>query len=251
MMKINLFEIETTNLQVNFDKIFDNDVKTVVSIIKKYNFDLRVVGGAVRDLIIDREPRDIDFITNAAPDELIYIFNKENIEYDTSGIIHATIKAVFNKDKKIDITSIKKRLKDVDNKITSVKIDSWEKDSAIRDLTINSMSLDLDGNLYDYQNGYEDLKSQLVRFNQNAESKIKDDPFVILRWIKAISLFKDPKWVKKDRQLIQNNIHLLTNLKNDKRVKYLIATLSKQKNWADIKNLICKLKISEYIDISC
>lgn len=251
MRQINLFEIEVSNLKINFDKIFDNDVKTIVNIIQKYNFDLRVVGGAVRDVLIGRDPRDIDFITNATPDELIYIFNKEKIKYDTSGIIHATIKAVFDNDKKIDITSIKKRLKDVDNKIISIPVDTWEKDSSLRDLTINSMSLDLKGNLYDYQQGYDDLKNQLIRFNPNIQSKIADDPFVILRWIKAISLFDDPHWIKSDRKIIQKNVKLLSKLKSDKRVKYLLDTLSKQSNWQQINKLMCDLHINKYISLSC
>ena len=88
-----------------FEKLFDDDVKSVANAVRKYGFDLRVVGGAVRDFLLGKKPRDIDFATNADPAELILIFDLEGIAYDAKGISHGTVKAVFG-DEKVDVTSI-------------------------------------------------------------------------------------------------------------------------------------------------
>ncbi|MED6272713.1 CCA tRNA nucleotidyltransferase 1, mitochondrial, partial [Characodon lateralis] len=60
----------------------------------------------------------------------------------------------------------------------------WQKDAERRDLTINSMFLGLDGTLYDYFKGYEDLQNHKVRFVGSAEQRIKEDYLRILRYFR-------------------------------------------------------------------
>ncbi|MED6236357.1 CCA tRNA nucleotidyltransferase 1, mitochondrial [Ataeniobius toweri] len=60
----------------------------------------------------------------------------------------------------------------------------WQKDAERRDLTINSMFLGLDGTLYDYFKGYEDLQNHKVRFVGSAEQRIQEDYLRILRYFR-------------------------------------------------------------------
>ncbi|XP_065135887.1 CCA tRNA nucleotidyltransferase 1, mitochondrial isoform X2 [Paramisgurnus dabryanus] len=60
----------------------------------------------------------------------------------------------------------------------------WQKDAERRDLTINSMFLGLDGTLYDYFQGYEDLKNKKVRFVGSASLRIQEDYLRILRYFR-------------------------------------------------------------------
>lgn len=249
-MTLILHEVSDQINMAVFSKVFDKNIKKIINVVRKYGFDIRIVGGAVRDFLLKRDPRDIDFATDAEPAELIFIFDLEGIEYDTSGIIHGTVKAVFGEDK-IDVTSITYKMKRFNNSIKVMRSDSWEQDSKGRDLTINSMSLDLNGKLYDYQNGISDLKNQIVRFCPNAREKINNDPYVILRWFKAISLFNDPKWSKADQSLIKANVSSITKVKEEDRTKFFLASLMQNKNYKTILHLMCQLNAAKYLDLTC
>jgi tRNA nucleotidyltransferase/poly(A) polymerase len=246
----NLFEIAVNVDFSDFEKVFTPDVKKIIEVVRKYNFDIRVVGGAVRDFINGRKPRDIDFATNAEPAELIFIFDIEGIEYDADGIEHGTIKAVFGEDK-VDITSITYKMH-VDN--SHVAIDrntSWEVDAKNRDLTMNSLSVDLNGTLYDYTNGIGDINNQIVRFCPNPSKKIAHDPNNILRWYKAIGYFDNPTWPKKDRAIVEKYLPLLGQIKDDKKTKYELAGFLSLKNSKKVFQLMCEMGASKYLNLSC
>jgi len=168
-----------------FEQLFTPEVHSVADVLRKYGFDARVVGGAVRDFIRGHNPRDIDFATDADPSELIYMFNMEDIPHDDKGIGHGTVKAVFG-DGKVDVTSIAYKLELKDGKIRAVTGQDWEQDAQDRDLTINSMSIDKDGVLYDYTGGLDDLRNQRVVMLPHTHDKITDDPHLIMRWFKAL-----------------------------------------------------------------
>ena len=83
---MNIFEddiVTPINLE-DFEKIFTPEIRQVVSAIRKYGFDIRVVGGAVRDFLLGKGPRDVDFATDADPAELIFVFDLEGIQYDAT-----------------------------------------------------------------------------------------------------------------------------------------------------------------------
>jgi len=247
---MNLFEIEGSVDMENFSKVFTPDIKQVISVVRKYGFDIRVVGGAVRDFLLGKPPRDVDFATDAEPAELIFIFDLEGIEYDAWGIQHGTIKAVFGQ-QKIDVTSITYKIRIVHGVAKIDRPNSWEEDSARRDLTINSMSVDLNGKLYDYQGGIQDLSNSLIKFCPNAQEKINSDPLTILRWFKAFGYFEHPKWLKTDRQLIEKNVAKLTKIQDDERVKLLLAGLLSVKNKNQIFRLMCKTGVAKYLNLTC
>ena len=250
MKKVALNELETKIDMEKFSEIFTPEIKKVISIVRKYGFEIRVVGGAVRDFLQGIKPRDVDFATDAEPAELIFIFDLENIHFEADGIVHGTVKAVFGKDK-IEVTSIGYRLKKQNNTIKVERHNSWAFDSLSRDLTVNSMSIDMDGNLYDYQNAIDDLKAQLVKFCPYIQDKIDQDPNNILRWIKAIAHFENPKWLKKDQDVVRRNVIKLTELKDNKRTKLLLAGLLSSPNRLAVLKLMCDLGIAEALDLTC
>lgn len=248
-MMINLFELENINM-VEFSRLFTPNAKRVIEVLRKYGFDVRVIGGAVRDFLRGASPRDVDFATDAEPGEIMFIFDLEGITHDDGGIQHGTIKAVFG-DEIVDVTSISYRLRLQNGRVMIDRTKSWEHDSLRRDLTINSMSLDVDGRLYDYTGGLDDLRNQLVRFNHDAEDMILQDPFTLLRWFKAIDYFDDPKWLRKDRQLVTRHAKLVPSVLDQKRAKKLLQTLKSSKNWKRSHRLLCQTGVAHHIGITC
>ena len=70
----------------------------------------------------------------------------------------------------------------------------WKLDAERRDLTINSMFLDREGNVYDYFDGMADIENRIVRFVGDAETRIQEDYLRILRYFRffgRISAFPD------------------------------------------------------------
>lgn len=233
-----------------FEKVFTPNTKRVINAVRKYGFDVRVVGGAVRDFLIGKRPRDIDFATDADPSELIYIFQLEGIDFDAKGIGHGTIKAKFGDDK-IDVTSITYKLDTVDGRMIQKKGMDWEKDAFSRDLTINSLSLDLNGKIHDYVNGLDDISKQVVRFNPGIAEQFRKDPHLIMRWFKALGLFDNPSWPTKDWDYIKNGMQSLSKIKDEEKTEKELAAIMRVKNARKIIDIMCANGADRYLDLTC
>jgi len=244
---------EETTLQIDqaeFEKLFTPEIKKVIETVRQYGFDIRVVGGAVRDFIIGKTPRDIDFATDADPSELIYIYQLEGIDYDAKGIGHGTVKAKFG-DETIDVTSISYKI-GMNGKDVYVKRGmNWEKDAESRDLTINSMSLDFNGVIHDYVDGIPDLKKQIIRFNPGIADQFDQDPHLIMRWFKTLSVFDKPVWFKDDFKKITDSMPMLSRIKGENKTERELTAIMRGKNARTVLKMMCKMGANKYLDLTC
>ena len=86
------------NSQV-FKDIFVPELVTLREIFKRNNMEIRIAGGAVRDILLNIPPHDIDFATTAHPERMIEVFTKEGIrmlEYGSRAIGHGTVSVRIN-----------------------------------------------------------------------------------------------------------------------------------------------------------
>ncbi len=244
-------KLEKLNIdKEKFEQVFTPEVRKVADVLKKYGFEIRVVGGAVRDFVMGKQPRDIDFATNADPSEIIYIFNLEGIEHDDWGIGHGTVKAVFG-DEKVDVTSIAYKLEVKDGKVRIVRGQDWEQDAQHRDLTMNSMSIDDDGTLYDYTDGLRDIRNNVVRMNEITRSRLHEDPHLIMRWFKALGQYPKAKWPREDFNAVLANIPALEKIKDDEKTDRELSGIMTAKHGLRILELMCKMGVGKYIGIDC
>lgn len=80
-----------------FHSVFTPEMRVLVDMFTKYGHELRIAGGAVRDLLMGIVPSDIDFATTATPAEMKEMFTKENIRMlNMNGESHGTITARIN-----------------------------------------------------------------------------------------------------------------------------------------------------------
>ena len=147
-------------------------IKTLFSIFKNQNAEIRLVGGSIRDLFINREIRDIDSATELEPNEVLDLLEKNNIEYDDFAIRYGSIIAYPN-DKKIQITSLREDINQLGRHTSVLYTKDWKKDAARRDFTFNALYLGEDCKLYDYYNGQEDLQAKVIKFIGEIEDRIK------------------------------------------------------------------------------
>ncbi|XP_032997079.1 CCA tRNA nucleotidyltransferase 1, mitochondrial [Lacerta agilis] len=167
-----------------FQSLFTPGLKSVAELFDKAKYELRIAGGAVRDLLNGMKPQDVDFATTATPTEMKEMFQAAGVRMiNNRGEKHGTITARLHEEN-FEITTLRLDLV-TDGRHAEVEFTTdWEKDAERRDLTINSMFLGLDGTLYDYFNGYDDLKNNKVRFVGHANQRIQEDYLRILRYFR-------------------------------------------------------------------
>ncbi|MDR3290350.1 MAG: CCA tRNA nucleotidyltransferase [Rickettsiales bacterium] len=162
-----------------------NDLILLYSIFKN---NLRIVGGAIRNQILKLPIADYDFSCLLQPEEIKEALDKKNIKYLTNGEEFGTITAIVN-NRKYEITSTRKDVKTDGRHAIVEYIPDFEVDSQRRDFTFNALYMDIQGNIYDYHNGREDLDNGIVRFIGNAEKRIQEDYLRILRFFRFFSYY--------------------------------------------------------------
>jgi len=168
-----------------FKNVLTPELMTLSGLFIKHGYELRIAGGAVRDLLMDKAPADVDFATTATPDQMKDMFEKEEIRMiNNQGEKHGTITARINDKENYEVTTLRID-KITDGRHAEVEFTTdWQLDANRRDLTINSMFLGLDGVVYDYFHCTEDLNALKVRFVGNAEQRIQEDYLRILRYFR-------------------------------------------------------------------
>ena len=202
-----------------------NDVAQVFDLFETYQKNsIFVVGGAIRDALLNREITDIDFATPLEPKTITEILNKENIKFIDVGINHGTVTAIIN-ERKFEITTFRNDIF-TDGRHAQVSFsNSLEEDALRRDFTINAMYLDKSGNLIDPTDGKKDLENSVVRFIGKPDERIKEDYLRILRYFRFLALFGD---ISPDAEVMKT---ISANL--DK-----LSVVSKERQWNELKSIL-------------
>jgi len=153
--------------------LFDlpKEVVTISETLKRAGFEAYLIGGCVRDLILNRKPKDWDFTTNAVPEEIAKLFTKTFYEntYGTVGVVNEstedeTLKVVEVTPYRLESGYSDKRRPD--SVQWSKKI---EDDLQRRDFTINAIALDIESTGLDAVRGASEACDQAV-VNYSAEA---------------------------------------------------------------------------------
>jgi poly(A) polymerase len=148
----------------------------------------RIVGGAVRDALLDRPVHDIDIATSCVPEETQARLGAAKIKAVPTGIAHGTITAVVN-GKGIEVTTLRLDLATDGRHAEVAFTDDWQADASRRDFTFNALSLDQTGVVHDYFGGQQDLAAGLVRFVGEADARVREDYLRILRFFRFFAWY--------------------------------------------------------------
>ena len=128
MKLFQLFEDTEHFTSAEFDAVKSPSVQQLDKLFIKNGHTLRIVGGAVRDLLLGRQPKDIDLATDATPDEMIKFLKSEGIRVIPTGLQHGTITAVIDGEQ-LEITTLRADT-ETDGRHAKVEfIRSWEEDA--------------------------------------------------------------------------------------------------------------------------
>jgi len=168
-----------------FRGLFCPELESLSQLFAANNYEIRIAGGAVRDLLQNKTPADIDLATTATPDQMKKMFTDAGVRMlNTTGEKHGTITARINEKENYEVTTLRID-KVTDGRHAEVEFTTdWVLDANRRDLTINSMFLGMDGSVYDFFKGKEDLEERKVRFVGDAEGRIQEDYLRILRYFR-------------------------------------------------------------------
>ena len=158
------------------------DVLDLARVFEAAGFELAIVGGPVRDLLLQRPIHDLDFTTNANPQQIQATVESWADSVWDVGIEFGTV-GVRKGDFAAEITTYRADVYDSDSRKPQVNFgDSLEEDLLRRDFTINAMAVRLPSlEFVDPHGGVEDLLRRLIRTPRAAELSFSDDPLRMMR----------------------------------------------------------------------
>lgn len=160
------------------DKAFE-----LIDLFHDHNHESYLVGGSVRDLLMERPIKDIDITTDATPSQIISIATKNNLKYIENGITHGTITIIY-KDIPMEVTTFRVD-KDCDGRHCEVEfVKSLEEDLSRRDFTINAIAIYINGDLIDMFNGIMDIKNKIIKAVGNPLTRFEEDKLRALRAVR-------------------------------------------------------------------
>jgi poly(A) polymerase len=145
--------------------------------------ELRFVGGCVRDAVLKRPVHDIDLATPEPPEQVMARLAASGLRALPTGLAHGTVTAMVGR-MRFEITTLRVDAESFGRRARVEFTDDWLADAARRDFTINAMSADASGRIYDPFDGLADLGAGRVRFVGDANTRIEEDALRILRFFR-------------------------------------------------------------------
>ena len=161
------------------------EVQWVVTRLNDRGFLAYLVGGSVRDILLNKKPKDFDIATDARPEEITRLFYNSRVIGKRFLIVHiffrdGQILEISTFRKRPKTTVIKHSPKESDNFFGSPKEDAWR-----RDLTINGLFYDTaTGDIIDYIGGLKDLRHKIIRTIGPPDQRFCEDPVRMIRAIR-------------------------------------------------------------------
>jgi tRNA nucleotidyltransferase (CCA-adding enzyme) len=174
--------------RIKFDFTIPQDIQQIKDVFKKNGFKLYVVGGAVRDALLGKKPKDFDLVTDAHPDKVEEIMAKSGLRTLPTGKAFGVIN-VFTDQGEYEIATMRKDIGS-GRRPDSVEYTDINHDVLRRDLTINALFYDIDTHeIVDLVGGVQDLKNGVIRTVGAPEDRFGEDRLRIMRAIRFSGRF--------------------------------------------------------------
>ena len=223
LKKIFLSKKISSSKDLKFQELKDkSEVNKIFDAINSYNniSEVRYVGGCVRKILNKENTDDIDLATNLKPDQVKVCLDNSKIKYFESGLEHGTITAKID-NQNFEITTLRKDVKTDGRHAIVEYTTSWEEDALRRDFTINSIYSDIDGNLYDPNNGHKDLINGIIKFIGEPETRIREDYLRIIRYLRFYSGYSNVDHELNIIKIIKQNIEGLGKVSKERQFNEL------------------------------
>ncbi|MFT8243755.1 CCA tRNA nucleotidyltransferase [Roseomonas sp. BN140053] len=184
----------------------------------------RAVGGCVRDALAGRPIADVDVGVPLPPEESSARLRRAGLRVFDTGLSHGTVTAVLDHDP-VEVTSLRRDVATDGRHAVVEWTTDWREDAARRDFTVNAMSVDAAGNLWDWFGGRDDLRAGIVRFVGDPATRLREDALRALRFFRFHARYgtgaADPAAVAAIRGAVPD-----------------LGRLSVERVWSEIKRLL-------------
>ncbi len=187
-------------------------------------YEAYIVGGAVRDILLGKDPDDFDITTSATPSETISLFGEKNCH--PTGIAHGTVTVVWE-GTPYEVTTfrIDGEYNDARHPEQVLFTRNLEEDVKRRDFTINAIAMSKDSQLIDLCEGVSDLEKGLIRTVGEPKLRFEEDALRILRALRfaaQLGFSIDPETEKEIFAL-----------------RGSLKKLSSERIWQELRKLLC------------
>ena len=211
---------------IELNKI-DSDAIYIIKLLKDYGFEAYLVGGAVRDLLIGKTPKDFDIVTDATPSKIKKIFRNSRIIGKRFRLVH-----IFFGSKIFEVSTFRSL---ADGTIGNT-FGTMDEDVQRRDFTINALYYDpIKEQIIDYVDGVRDIRRKLIKPVIPLNIIFEEDPVRMLRAIKysATTGFKIPL---KLHNKIRKSAHLLSPISPSRLTEELLKIINSGNSYQIVKN---------------
>ena len=157
----------------------DKDCLWAIRKMWSHGYKAYVVGGAVRDMILGKRPKDFDIATSASPKQIQRLFWNSRIIGKRFRIVH-----LFFASKIIEVTTFRSDEENFEEGNNNI-FGTIEQDARRRDFSINALYYNpLDGHLLDFNNGLDDIRKKVIRSLIPLSYSFKEDPVRMIRAVK-------------------------------------------------------------------
>lgn len=185
--------------------------RLIARVLSETGFEAYIIGGAVRDLLLNRHPKDFDIATNATPEQIQKVPQLEKSTYKDTAQAYGVTRVRINTHT-LEVATFRKDIEaHKGRKHTKVEFAQLEDDLARRDFTINALALNpLTNQVIDYEGGLDDMQNKTIRFIGNPSKRIKEDPLRILRAIRLrnnLDFAYAPQTIEAIRLAVKSGAH--------------------------------------------
>lgn len=239
-------------------------VTHVTTSLEKAGFEAFLVGGCVRDLLMERTPKDWDVTTNATPEEIMPLFEKTVYE-NTYGTVGVCILSNNSTDTVTHVTSTNNVTRETPKydivEVTPYRIEAnysdfrhpdevkfskkIEDDLRRRDFTVNALAFNNKGQIIDLYKGQNDIKDKVIRAVGNAKNRFQEDA---LRMLRAVRFSTQLDFIISHETIsaIVDNSHLLKNISME-RIRDEFTKIIESKKPSNGVILLQKLGLLQYM----
>ncbi len=195
----------------------DPDALFVVRQLHNHGYEAYVVGGAVRDLLVGKEPKDFDIVTDATPSRIKKVFRNSRIIGRRFRLVH-----VFFGPKVFEVSTFRS----ISDGSVGNEFGTMDEDALRRDFTLNALYYDpLKEQVIDYVGGLKDIRRRVIRPVIPLDRIFEEDPVRMLRAVKyaATTGCAMPRGL---RRKIRRSAHLLSPVSPSRLTEELVKIIN-------------------------
>ncbi len=170
-------------IRLNLDSSLQSGTRAVLDVLSGEGHRALLVGGCVRNALLDEPISDFDIATDALPTQVVRLAEQAGLKPVPTGIAYGTV-TVISKGIPHEVTTFRKDVETFGRRAVIAYSSEVADDARRRDFTMNALYAERDGTVIDPLGGLADLCARHVRFIENADLRIKEDYLRILRFFR-------------------------------------------------------------------